>query len=238
MHYTKIIKNLTPPFIFKTLKYFYELIPKYYGLNKLDKQLENYINYDSGYFVELGANDGKSQSNTLYFEKYRKWLGILIEPTPNKFLECINNRSAKSKIFCNACVSFEYKDKFVEILYSNLMTTPVGLESDITDPLAHANNGKIFLKQNEVQFNFGASAITLNEILIKSNAPTIIDLISLDVEGAELEVLKGVDYSKFNFKFICIETRNFDKINDFLIKYNYKFEEKLTHHDFLFKYNF
>ena len=118
MHDTKIIKNLTPPFIFKTLKYFYELIPKYYGLNKLDKQLENYINYDSGYFVELGANDGKSQSNTLYFEKYRKWLGILIEPTPNKFLECINNRSAKSKIFCNACVSFEYKDKFVEILYS------------------------------------------------------------------------------------------------------------------------
>lgn len=238
MHYIKIIKNLTPPLIFKAFKYLYDLNPKYFGLNQLDKILESHINYDSGFFVELGANDGKSQSNTLYFEKYRKWTGILIEPTPNKFLECIKNRSAKSQIFCNACVSFEYKEKFVEILYSNLMTTPVGLESDIMDPIGHANNGKLFLKKNEVQFNFGASAITLNEILIKSNAPSIIDLLSLDVEGAELEVLKGVDFNAYNFKNLCIETRDFNKINNFLKTLNYNFVEKLTHHDFLFKYKY
>jgi FkbM family methyltransferase len=236
MHYIQIFKLITPPLIFNFFKNIYNVIPKYFGLNQLDKRIEKYLNYDSGFFVELGANDGKSQSNTLYFEKYRKWNGVLIEPTPNKYLECINNRSKNAKIFCNACVSFEYKDKYVDILYSNLMTTTIGLETDIEDPINHANYGKVFLKNNEVQFSFGATAITLNEILISSNAPKIIDLLSLDVEGVELEVLKGIDYSKYNFKYICIETRDFEKINNFLTNINYKFVEKLTHHDFIFKY--
>ena len=236
MHYITFLKKITPPFIFESFKFFYEKIPKYYGFQKLDKELEQYVNYDSGFFVELGANDGKSQSNTLYLEKYRKWRGVLIEPTPNKYLECINNRSNNTKIYCNACVSFEYEEKYVDILYSNLMTTTIGLETDIPDPIKHANNGKIFLKENEIQFSFGAIANTLNNILNNSNAPSVIDLLSLDVEGVELEVLKGIDYKKYNFKFICVETRDFDKINHFLTKYNYKFVKKLTHHDFLFKY--
>jgi hypothetical protein len=42
---------------------------RYHGLNGLDKKMEAYLGYDNGYFVELGANDGVSQSNTLYFEK-------------------------------------------------------------------------------------------------------------------------------------------------------------------------
>ena len=40
----------------------------YFAINQLDKQLEQYVNYDNGFFVELGANDGISQSNSLYFE--------------------------------------------------------------------------------------------------------------------------------------------------------------------------
>ena len=46
---------------------------KYYVLNELDRKIEQYIDIDNGYFVELGANDGVSQSNTLYFEKSRAW---------------------------------------------------------------------------------------------------------------------------------------------------------------------
>lgn len=236
MNYIKILKNLLPPFIFKAGKFIYEKKPKYYGLNYLDKKLEKYLNFDSGYFVELGANDGKSQSNTLYFEKYRNWKGVLVEPTPNKYLECISNRSKSTKIYCNACVSFQYTEKFVEIIYSNLMTTTTGLKSDINDPLTHAKNGLQFLNNNEVVFKFGSIATTLNNLLLNSNSPDFIDLLSLDVEGAELEVLNGIDHKKFKFKYICIETRSFDKIDDFLSKLNYKFIERLTHHDFLFKY--
>ncbi|NBY42306.1 MAG: FkbM family methyltransferase, partial [Verrucomicrobia bacterium] len=180
--------------MFKKIKQFFRrnsLIKHYYGLNGLDKKLEKFVNRDNGFFVELGANDGITQSNTLFFEKSRKWRGVLIEPTPHNYLKCIENRSKATKVFCNACVSFDYTEKFVEIVYSNLMSTPAGLESDIPDSKKNANAGLRFLNPGHVNFSFGAVARTLNSILIESDAPRLIDLLSLDVEGAEIEVLKG-----------------------------------------------
>ena len=40
----------------------------YHSINQLDKQLEKYVDYDDGFYVELGANDGVTQSNSIYFE--------------------------------------------------------------------------------------------------------------------------------------------------------------------------
>ena len=51
---------------------------RYFSLNDLDKKLEKYLDFDYGYFVELGANDGVNQSNTLFFERFRGWKGVLI----------------------------------------------------------------------------------------------------------------------------------------------------------------
>ena len=71
----------------------------YFAINQLDKQLEQFVNYDNGFFVELGANDGVSQSNSLYFEMNRNWRGVLIEPTPHNFLLCKEQRSKENHIF-------------------------------------------------------------------------------------------------------------------------------------------
>ena len=76
--------------------------------------------------------------------------------------------------------------------------------------------------------------MTLNKILDLSDAPKIIDFLSLDVEGAEFAVLNGIDFNKYKFKYMMIECRNFKKINNFLKEKNYHFIEKLTHHDYLF----
>jgi hypothetical protein len=81
---------------------------KYFSLNQLDRKLEKYLDYDDGYFVELGANDGVTQSNSLYFEKYRNWRGLLVEPATRNFLKCLKNRSPRDSIYCAACVSFDY----------------------------------------------------------------------------------------------------------------------------------
>ena len=51
----------------------------YWGLHELDRQIEKYLDYEGGYYVELGANDGKLASNTLYYERNRNWRGVLIE---------------------------------------------------------------------------------------------------------------------------------------------------------------
>jgi hypothetical protein len=53
---------------------------KYYSLNNIDKKMLKYLNFDNGYFIECGANDGIRQSNTLYYEKEKGWRGVLIEP--------------------------------------------------------------------------------------------------------------------------------------------------------------
>jgi len=207
---------------------------KFHGLHGLDEKLTRWLNYDGGYFVELGANNGIDQSNTLYFERLHNWKGLLVEPTPHNFLSCRKHRSPETKVYCNACVSFDYGEKFVEIAYSNLMSAPLGVESDIGDPLDHAETGKQFLRPTDQVFTFGAVAITLNDLLVKAHAPKVIDLLSLDVEGGEIEVLKGIDHNVYRFKFMCVENRDFDKLSAYMDTIQYKFVEKLSPNDYLF----
>ena len=236
----RFFKPLIPPIIYSFPKFLSYLIRgknKYSGTFfdeegvSLDQKLEKYLNYSGGYFVELGANNGVDQSNTLYYEKYKNWRGTLVEPSPENFLRCLDNRSTNTKIFCNACVSFEYKDRFVEIAFGNLMSSPIGLESDLLDPVSHAKNGN----RATLLPVYASVARNLNDILIEAGAPPEIDLLSLDVEGAEIEVLKGVDHKNFKFKYICVECRDISKMKKYLEPLKYKLIEKLSPHDYLFK---
>lgn len=50
-----------------------------------------------GFFIEVGALDGETFSNTLYFEKSLGWKGLLIEPNPESFAQLSSkNRKAYS----------------------------------------------------------------------------------------------------------------------------------------------
>lgn len=207
---------------------------KYSSLNDLDRKLEKYVDINGGFFVELGANDGVTQSNSLYFERHRGWRGVLVEPTPHNYLKCLKNRSTSSSVYCAACVSFDYTQEFVRITYSNLMSAPVDLESDISDPRKHAQTGRQFLGKGEAVFEFGAVARTLNSLLLEAKAPAVIDFLSLDVEGAELEVLKGVDHQAFRFKYILVECRDFPRLSAYLGMQGYRFAEQLSGQDYLF----
>ena len=113
------------------------------------------------------------------------------------------------------------------------MTIPTNLESDINDKFSHANHSNTIRKNFEEEvIEFYAKAKTLNAILIESVSPKKIDFLSIDVEGAEIEVLKGIDYTNYQFKYILVESRDIEKISNFLDKHNYKLIEKLSHHDF------
>lgn len=236
MNIILFIKQITPPFIWKLLKKLKKK-NKYFGLNNLDEKLEKFLNFNDGYYIELGANDGISISNTYYFEKNKNWNGLLIEPILHKYLDCKKNRSKKNKFFCTACVSFDFKEKFVKLLYSNLMTIPQNLESDIKDKFNHANFSNTQRKKQEEVVEFYAKARTLDSILLDSNAPNLIDFLSIDVEGAEIEVIKGINFKNYKFRYILIESRNIHPISEFLSQKSYKLIEKITHHDYLFGLN-
>jgi hypothetical protein len=50
------------------------------ALYDLDVKLAQYLNFRGGIFVELGANDGFTQSNTYYLEKFLGWRRECLPP--------------------------------------------------------------------------------------------------------------------------------------------------------------
>ena len=59
-------------FNFKIPVYLKKKLKQNFGKNDLDIKLEKYLNFSNGFFIELGAHDGITQSNTYYYEKKKK----------------------------------------------------------------------------------------------------------------------------------------------------------------------
>lgn len=207
---------------------------KHNSLNELDRKLEKYVDFDNGYFVELGANDGVTQSNSSYFEKHRGWRGLLVEPKPHNFLKCRKNRATRSRVRCVAFVAFGYEQEFVRMAYSNLMSAPVNPGSDITDPVAHAKLGGRFSSARRKVFECGAVACTLNDLLLAVTAPVLVDFLSLDVESAKLEWLKEIDHERVRSKHLSIDHRDFPRLNNSFKAHGFTFVVEVSGQDCLF----
>ena len=206
----------------------------HFSLNDLDRKLEKYVDYDNGFYVELGANDGYTQSNSFYFELKRSWRGILIEPSPHKYLQCLKFRGQVNDVYCNACVGFDYKEKFVEIVYANLMSFAPELALDLGETSAHLDRAQHHMDAAETTFSFGAVAVPLSTLLDRSAAPDVIDFLSLDVEGGEFDVLRGIDHARHRFRYILVEAREPERIEAYLADKGYRLTDQFTHHDYLF----
>lgn len=213
-------------------------LKKFYSLNNIDRKMLKYINFENGYYIECGANDGIRQSNTLHFEKFKGWRGVLIGPS-YKFDELVKNRSKLNFFSNNCCVSLENENQMVKLKFLNLMTkiTDEKILQIDENAAEKEDKAKKFMTSDEKVFSFKSKGKTLTKILDKAKSPKLIDFFSLDVEGAEFEVIKGIDFKKYNFKFFLIETNNFVNLNKILIKENYSFLEKLSNHDYLFCYD-
>ena len=207
---------------------------RYWSLNGLDRRLSALMPYRNGYYVELGANDGRSQSNSLHFERHKGWRGLLVEPSPTAFQHCVMTRSPRNAIVCACCVEPENAGALVPLEFFNLMTTRVDRNQDqdleTLLPSLRLNEGG----DPDLAYRFGAEGRTMTSLLEEAGAPELIDFLSLDVEGNELNVLKGLDFSRYGFKYLLIEARNFQEVADFLLPKGYVFREQVSSHDYLF----
>lgn len=205
---------------------------KTFSLHEIDHKLRPYLNFDKGFFVEAGANDGINQSNTLYYEKYHDWRGILIEPIPHLAKKCKMNRP-KAIIENFALVPFDYRKNEIEMRYCGLMSLIKGAMKSEKEELNHIKNGCKL--QNIETYRLKVPVSTLSSILEKHSVSKI-DLLSLDVEGSEIDALKGIDFDKHRPTFMLIEARYRQEIDSYLDPL-YEPVLNLTHHDVLYKLN-
>jgi FkbM family methyltransferase len=226
-----------PPLIRKIRAREFEWFPPrfVYAQPVLHAKLKELFGYRQGYFFEVGANDGLSQSNTAYLEKYQDWRGVLVEPLPIQYAKCVTNRPA-STVINAALVSSEFEAATIEIAYANLMSTINDPEHNLLSIDGHVAIGGRFLRKDEKSLlghKFTVPALTVSAILDQTGEPRI-DLFSLDVEGYEREVLKGIDYSRHRPRYFLIEVRDKPSMDRFLAAHGYRYVAQWSEQDYLY----
>lgn len=189
-------------------------------LNNLLNLLKKIKNRDCYYF-EVGANDGIHQSNTLHLEK-KKWKGILVEANPNKIKDLKLNRPS-SKVFNYALVA----NKKMKNVNFEIIDGFQNLTSKVYDYDYSKKNiiEKFFFNKKKI---LKVKSTTAQEIINMSKFKWI-DFLSVDVEGYELEVLKGYNFNKAKPSLVLIEINSgyVYQILNFMLKKNYILADNL-----------
>lgn len=201
-----------------------------FALNDLDVKLEPYLDFDGGFFVEAGANDGLSQSNTLYFEKYRKWRGLLVEPVPELARRCRKNRR-KCIVENYALAPFGGEEDTIEMTFCHLMSVVSGAMRTREEEAKHIQTGCEVQKIDSYKLTVPTQTLTA---LLDKHSVQQIDLLSLDVEGYELPALQGIDFDRHRPRYMLIEARYRDEIDNYVSAW-YDPIAELSHHDVLYR---
>ncbi len=187
----------------------------YYSQYSQDRFLDSHVfkGMKGGSFIEMGADDGVSGSNTLFFERERGWKGLCIEPRRSAFDKLTKNRSC---ICENVCVSNEDgTKKFLEI------EDVGGQLSGLLDKYDPEHIERIQAEGGATK-TLEVDCVRLNSLLEKHGMKTV-DYFSLDVEGGELGILQAIDFSKVKINCISVENNYGDpEVRRFLKSKGYR----------------
>jgi len=169
------------------------------GADWVNKRAEEYLEkfliwefFDfscEGFFVDVGAFHSKEMSQTWLLEKLG-WKGILIEALPDNAQELRQNRSS-SKVYETA-ISCPEKVGTADFYVSSAYGDKSGLTQNITDNL------------RQYRSCITVSVTTLDQVLENEGNPNV-DFLTIDVEGAELDCLKGFSFKKRHPRLILVE---------------------------------
>lgn len=162
---------------------------------------------NNGFYIDVGANDGITGSNTFVFEQIG-WKGVCIEPHPDIYKKLIKYR--KCDCF-NAALSNNTNED-VDFFKANALSC---LNEGMTE--SHKQRAE----KNEKTEIIKVKTITFDKIM--ENYPNVkhIDFISLDVEGHEIQILENINFQKYSFGFFTIEKSNPEKIKEIMQKNGY-----------------
>jgi hypothetical protein len=183
----------------------------------VDKLLKN---KKGGFFLEIGGYDGEKHSNTLFFEKFRGWNGVLVEANPFTFRQMV--KKDRKCYMTNACISRTMPNMTFAI--AGGLTTWV-------DTINEAKQERI--KEDKRTYGSAVSwegagetvttkCSTVKHIVDEIGVSTI-DYFSLDVEGAEMLILESLDFNDLTIKVFSIEVQeNGKEIHTFMTTHGYE----------------
>ncbi len=149
-----------------------------------------------GFFIEAGAYDGVSYSTTYLLERIG-WRGLLVEPIPHKAESCCRNRPRSHVV--QAALGSSNSDEGIEFTFAE-DPRGGGMLSFLQADKGHIERCRS--EQCELQ-TIRVPMRTLNNLL--DGLTQTVDFLSLDLEGAELDALRGFDIAKFTPKMILLE---------------------------------
>lgn len=172
-----------------------------------------------GTFLDIGAHDGIFNSNTYALEKNLDWIGYCIEANPSMYKLLTKNRNCQCILGAawseNTKLTFEIPTR---------EKSPNGklFGSELGRIKGLSGNERYFQNWFEDTNTFEVDAFKISDKIPNINH---IDYLTLDVEGAELEVLKGLDLQNLNVSFMTIEHGNrpnqIKAITKFVSEYDY-----------------
>ena len=156
-------------------------------------------NKRNGFFLDIGAFDGKYYSNTYLLEKEFGWRGICIEPNPLVFEKLKTNRNC---ITLNCCISENI---------GNLKFLSVGGYGEMLSGLTEFFDEKHLQRIDAIIKEYGGSKQLIEvpsfpaSSILEDELITQIDYCNIDVEGGEMNVLQSIDFTKVKIKMFTIE---------------------------------
>ncbi len=169
----------------------------------------------TGCCVEVGANDGVTGSTTLYFEA-KGWNCLLIEPNPAL---CHRLRAERRSRVIECAASNEEGEVTLYVAEgapgAHAVSTMEGsAEEALRQISSHGFRGREIKVKTQ----------TLDSIFESADITTGIDFISIDVEGHELAVLKGLSLRKWRPSVLIVEDNTWGKdlaVRDYLREHGY-----------------
>ena len=145
-----------------------------------------------GTFVEFGAADGITLSNSYFLEKYLGWDGLLVEPVRGWHADLHGNRRCQ---ISNNCVYGESNQRV------RMLETPDKMLSTIID----FRDFDMHTGERALGIEYEVDTISLDDLLTLHFPNQKIDFISIDTEGTELDILTNFNFSRFSIGFIAVE---------------------------------
>lgn len=165
----------------------------FHSQSNQDQFLETNVfkGFQRGIFVDVGAHDGITLNNTLYFENHNHWSGFNIEPNQHVYDQLQVNRPNSINLNCAICS----KDGTAEFLRNTGYTEMLSGLKDTFDTRHYQR----LTSENE---HHGSSTETVQvqtkrlETVFDEYKVNHIHYLSIDVEGAEFDVIKSINFDK------------------------------------------